>query len=109
MWNFKHSVHPLVSIDFLIRCKLWPIFFLFKSIIHHKSWLEDICMLNSGLVVLKICALYLENILIKPMAFMNMKQVINAVCLFKRFLIDDNILNWNRLKVSLKYFKSFNA
>lgn len=66
-------------------------------------------MLNSGIVVEKICALYSENILIKPMAFMNMKQVINAFCLFKRLLMDDYILNWNRLTVSLKYFKAFSA
>lgn len=53
----------------------------------------------------KICALYSENILIKPKGFMNMKQVINAFCLFKSLLMDDNILNWNRLTVFLKYLK----
>lgn len=40
---------------------------------------------------------------------MNMKQVINAFCFFKRLLMDDNILNWNQLAVYLRYFKAFNA
>lgn len=39
------------------------------------------------------------------MAFMNMKGEINAVCLFKRSLMDDNILNWNRLTVFLSILK----
>lgn len=85
-------------------------FFFSKSIIHHKSWLEDIYMFNSSLVLeKKICALYFSNILIKPMAFMNMKQVINAICLFKRLLMNDNILIWNNFTGSLKSFKAFNV
>lgn len=78
-------------------------FSLFKSVM--QSWLEDICMLDSGLIMEKICALYSENILIKPMGFMNMKQAINVFCLFKSLLMDDNILNWNRRTVFLKYLK----
>lgn len=66
-------------------------------------------MFNSSLVVEKICAFYFSNILIKPMAFMNMKQVINAFYLFKRLLIDDNILIWNSFTGSLKSFKAFNV
>lgn len=40
---------------------------------------------------------------------MNMKQVINAFCLFKRLLMNDNILIWNNFTGSLKLFKVFNV